>query len=78
MGPALSLLWELRGRTGKPVTCTLQADGPRYHLVILIGEMEFHRESYRAEPEALGQAAFFLNDLLGNGWTEVYRRDIVI
>ena len=70
------VLWELRGRTGKPMTCILQSiSGGPYVLQLLIGEAEIHREQFRARADALSQAAFLRKDFIEAGWTEIFRQD---
>ena len=72
---APSVLWELRGRSGKAITCVLQSDHNLYRLTVTMGAYELHGESFKGEADALTQSAFLLNDFVGNGWTEIYRRD---
>ena len=73
MGAASMVLWELRGRSGNPLTCVLQADCHGYHLVVALGDTQLLIDDFCAEEKALRQGAFLLHDFAQGGWTEVFR-----
>ena len=71
-----SVLWELRGRTGTPVTCYLHSPVEGlYRLSVMMGEIEIIAERFAREQDALAQAAFVVDDFIAEGWTELFRRD---
>jgi hypothetical protein len=71
-----SVLWELGGRTGKPLTCRLLAsDDGLFELTVAAGPDQIMAERFRHHRDALQQAEFLRADFGAQGWTELYRRD---
>ena len=71
-----SVLWELRGRTGKPVTCYLYPIALGTHrLTVMMGDDEIVSERFVHERDALAQARFLCDDFIAEGWTEQFQRD---
>ena len=76
MPPPPSVLWELRARTGTPMTCFLHARIGDYHrLTVRMGEKVIFTDDYKREADAIAQADFLFRDFVKDGWTEQYRRD---
>ena len=72
MKPSL-LVWELRGRTGRPITCVLDAvEHGRCALTVMLGEQVIFAEQYRHRPDAIAQASSLRTDFIGAGWVEVF------
>ena len=70
------LVWELRGRTGRPITCVLDAvDHGRCALTVMLGEQVIFAEQYRHRPDAIAQASSLRSDFVGEGWVEVFNTD---
>ena len=71
-----SILWELRGRTGKPVTCYLHPPhAGTYGLTVQMGDNEIVSERYGREQDARARAGFLCDEFITEGWTELFRRD---
>ena len=71
-----SVLWELSGKTGTPVTAFLHPKvGDRYRLTVRLGQEVIFSDDYVRERDALAQAEFMFDDFMREGWTELYRRD---
>ena len=71
-----SVLWELRGRTGTPVTCFLHPKvGNTYRLTVRMGDKVIFTDDFRVEADALAQSEVTFEDFVRDGWTEQYRRD---
>jgi hypothetical protein len=71
-----AILWELRGRTGTPVTCFLYPKvGDAVRLTVRMGDKVIVSDDHFRETDALAQADFLFDDFLKDGWTEQYRRD---
>ena len=76
--PRATVLWELRSRTGQPLTCVLQSVAAgRWLLQLSTGDTELHREQFSVPADALALAAFLEDDFLQTGWAEVFRQDPV-
>jgi hypothetical protein len=69
------MLWELRGRSGNPLTCVLHASPRGYRVVVALGDTQLLTDSFGAEENALEQGGFLLRDFRQEGWTEVYRSE---
>ena len=71
------VLWELRGRAGKPITCVLLYKPGSYRVTIALAETTLHTDGFVRHEDALTTATFFLTDFTRSGWTEVYRADLL-
>lgn len=70
------LLWELRGRTGKPATCSLQHPPKRaVTLAVHIGDELVASESYPDMKSAVVRGATIREQLTENGWMVSYNRE---
>jgi hypothetical protein len=70
-----SVLWELTGRTGKPLSCSIEQAGSSYQLRVTMGEHELVTDSFQTEQDALTHADFLRRDFVAEGWLEVFSRD---
>jgi hypothetical protein len=74
MGP--TLLWELRGRTGKSITCALRkVTGNRWLLTVDVGEHQIIAERFSDDAAAFDKAEYYLSNYKGTRDVEVLYRD---
>ena len=70
------LLWEMRGRSGKPLICVLTITAPTvFEINLMMGESMLVAERFSDRADALAYGAFLLADFSEEGWTETYRRE---
>jgi hypothetical protein len=75
--PDLAVVWELRGKSGIPATCSIhRIDSLHFVIDVTFGpNNEILGEVFQAERDALSYAQFLRQDFVGEGWTEMFRRD---
>jgi hypothetical protein len=73
---APSVLWELRGRTGTPLTCSLHAAvGSTFGITLRMGPETIYSADFARERDALHHSEFLFNDFRQEGWAEEFHGD---
>jgi hypothetical protein len=70
------VLWEVRGKSGKPITCTLERLAPiGFRLTVVVGDERIFAEDFKRDDDAIAHAGFLRRDFIGGGWVETFRSD---
>jgi hypothetical protein len=70
------VLWEVRGKSGKPITCSLErlaSIGCR--VTVVVGDEQIFAEDFKRDDDAIAHAGFLRRDFVGGGWIETFRND---
>ena len=71
LSPEPLILWELRGKSGKPLVCTLHplVDGI-FRLTVFMGANLLVTDGFKVEQDARTQGAFLRQDFVDHGWAD--------